>query len=124
MSLIVPPASLPLGPPVTPLVEELQPAPEPWQAFQALVGLPHLLFLDSALAHPEFGRYSFLSADPSDWLAARETRVWSAAEGRVQQPADPFAVLAARLDRWQTQTLPDLPPFQGGAAGMFGYDLC
>src|SRR5439155_1076618 len=26
--------------------------------------------------------------------------------------------------RWPAETLPGLPPFQGGAAGLFGYELC
>ena len=38
--------------------------------------------------------------------------------------ADPFAVLRERLAQWRVETVADLPPFQGGAAGLFGYDLC
>ena len=26
--------------------------------------------------------------------------------------------------QWRLPELPDLPPFQGGAIGLFGYDLC
>jgi para-aminobenzoate synthetase component 1 len=33
-------------------------------------------------------------------------------------------VLADQLARWRTEPVPGLPPFQGGAAGLFGYDLC
>jgi para-aminobenzoate synthetase component 1 len=70
--------------------------------------------LDSADVHPNLGRYSFVAADPFDWLVARGTAA-----------GDPIAELAARLKRLPpVTTVPGLPPFQGGAAGLFGYDLC
>jgi para-aminobenzoate synthetase component 1 len=80
------------------------------------------MFFDSALAHLSLGRYSFLTADPFRWL-------WSRGRGTHFSPcgfseADPFAALAGCLARFRTETVPGLPPFQGGAAGLFGYDLC
>ncbi len=105
-----------------PLVQELHPLPEPWLLVLQLASCPHLLFLDSAQAHPSLGRYSFITADPFEWIEARGRRV--AVNGRVYEPADPFAVLAERLAHSRLTTLPGLPPFQGGAAGLFGYDLC
>src|SRR5207302_2052909 len=36
----------------------------------------------------------------------------------------PFTLLAERLACYPAETLERLPPFQGGAAGLFGYDLC
>jgi len=105
-------------------VEELKPAPAPEELFARLVGLSHVLFLDSALRHPTLGRYSFLTADPFEWLQARGARTSVSDEAVVRDPADPFAVLAERLGRYRTEQLPGLPPFQGGAAGLFGYDLC
>jgi para-aminobenzoate synthetase component I len=99
--------------PVRPLVEELAPAPDPWEVCLRLSSLPHLLFLDSAGDHPGLGRYSYVTADPFDWLRAPN-----------QGSTDPFAVLQERLSRWRTQPVAELPPFQGGAAGLFGYDLC
>src|SRR5437868_8016725 len=94
-----------------PVVHELTPAPEPEDAFRRLAGLPHVLFLDSALRHPTLGRYSFLSADPSEFL-------------RLNVPDDPLGVLGERLARFRIATIPGLPPFQGGVAGLFSYDLC
>ena len=49
-------------------VEELTPAPDPWDVFSRLASLRHVLFLDSALSHEDLGRYSFVTADPFDWL--------------------------------------------------------
>ena len=51
-----------------PLVEELVPAPEPEEVFLRLCALPHCLFLDSAARDPMLGRYSFVTADPFDYL--------------------------------------------------------
>ncbi len=98
--------------PAVPLVEELAPGPDPWDAARRLAQLPHLLFLDSAAADSPFGRCSFVTADPFDWLRTR---------GRDDNP---FPRLAEWLARYRTETVPGLPPFQGGVAGLFGYDLC
>src|SRR5207253_6685031 len=108
--------------PAAPLVKELHPTPDPWDIAQRLVGCPHLLFLDSALRHPTLGRYSFVTADPFEWIESRGNGV--AVCGRERQPSDPFAVLAERLARFRIEPHPELPAFQGGAAGLFGYDLC
>jgi para-aminobenzoate synthetase component 1 len=105
-------------------VEELTPAPQPDEAFHRLAGWPRALFLDSALTDPSLGRYSFLTADPFEWICSRGGRTVVSGEARPREPADPFAVLAERLALYQADTLPSLPPFQGGAAGLFGYDLC
>ncbi len=94
-----------------PLVEELVPAPEPADVFPRMACLPHCLFLDSAMRHPVLGRYSFLAADPFDF-------VQFSADG-----SDALAALARRIGQFTAVSLPELPPFQGGAAGLFGYDL-
>ncbi|MGE3809052.1 MAG: aminodeoxychorismate synthase component I [Gemmataceae bacterium] len=114
-------ADAPRSPTSCPIVEELT-GVEPWRAFLALHGLEHVVFFDSAMAHPELGRYSYLAADPFDWLGARRGRIRDQL-GRLAD-TDPFAVLAERLARFRAETLPGLPPFQGGLAGLFGYDLC
>jgi para-aminobenzoate synthetase component 1 len=95
----------------SPLIEELSPPPDPEVALVAFSGLPHCLFLDSALQHGTLGRYSFLAADPFDYLEVP-------ADG-----TDGLAHLAMRLRGMTAGTIPGLPPFQGGAAGLFGYDL-
>ncbi|HZU39142.1 MAG TPA: hypothetical protein VFA18_24665, partial [Gemmataceae bacterium] len=118
-----------LGPPVgssmrcAPLVEELTRGADLWSMFRIIAGLPRPLFFDSSLNHPQLGRYSFLTADPFAWLWSRGTHV----ELRgIDSPrtSDPFAALAHLLNRWRLDTVAGLPPFQGGAAGLFGYDLC
>jgi para-aminobenzoate synthetase component I len=97
-----------------PLVEELTPAPVPWVVARQLAHLPHLVFFDSADRHVERGRYSYVAADPAEWIVDST---------RAPRFRDPFAELARRLAAFPLEQLPELPPFQGGVAGQFGYGL-
>ena len=82
------------------------------------------------MRHPTLGRYSFLAADPFDFIEVP-------ADG-----SDALRVLGERLRQFSPQYQaeysvrrraprevgrqkhsPRLPPFQGGAAGLFSYDL-
>ena len=94
-----------------PLVEELSPSLEADEVFRQLSGLPHALFLDSALRDPVLGRYSFVTADPFDYL-----EVPVEGTGGLEE-------LARRMGALSAGTVAGLPPFQGGAAGLLGYDL-
>ena len=94
-----------------PLVEELTPVPEPEEVFLRLCCRPHCLFLDSALRDPVLGRYSFVAADPFDYLEL------------PPEAADGLGELAQRMSGMEAATIAGLPPFQGGAAGLFSYDL-
>ncbi len=80
-------------------------------ALVRLARRPHVLFLDSARRDATLGRYSFLTADPFDYLTLP-------ADG-----SDGLAELQHRLSAYAAPTLAELPPFQGGAAGLFSYDL-
>jgi para-aminobenzoate synthetase component I len=84
----------------------------PWEVCQRLADRRHLLFLDSA-QESALGRYSYVSADPAQILKARH-------DAKV----DPLAVLSQRLADFPLESIAGLPPFQGGAVGLFGYDLC
>ena len=94
-----------------PLVEELPRGLTPFAACERLSHLPGLLCLDSASGHPTLGRYAFVTADPFLWVER-------------SRGGDPFAVLAQHLAAFTVEPVPGLPPFQGGVAGLFGYDLC
>ena len=94
-----------------PLVEQLVPSPDAEEVFRRMAHLPHCLFLDSAMRHPRLGRYSFLAADPFDFVRF-------SADG-----SDALAVMAQKMSPFHAANVPDLPPFQGGAAGLLGYDL-
>ena len=94
-----------------PFVEELIPPPRPCDAFLRLCARPHCLFLDSARRDPLLGRYSFVAADPFDFLSLP-------ADG-----GDGLAELARRIAEFPAAAVPGLPHFQGGAAGLLSYDL-
>ncbi len=89
--------------------------PAHWTAvecFKRLVDRPGCLFLDSAMQHPCVGRYSFVTADPFAWL-----------QGGLDEAEALLGELRRQLRHWRCELLPGLPPFQGGAAGLFSYDL-
>ncbi|WP_407525497.1 aminodeoxychorismate synthase component I [Methylobacterium oryzisoli] len=93
---------------------------EPVAAAARLWGRPGLAFLDSAMRHPQLGRWSYLAAEPFGRFAVRGGRAfWNGA------PRDgaPLAVLREILAPYRTQAHPDLPPFQGGAIGYIAYDF-
>jgi para-aminobenzoate synthetase component 1 len=93
------------------VVEELIPAPDPEAAFARFAALPWCVFFDSARRDPQLGRYSFLAAEPFNRLC------YDVAElGALDK-------LRAALNRFPETTHAGLPPFQGGAAGLFSYDL-
>jgi para-aminobenzoate synthetase component 1 len=94
-----------------PLVEELSPPPDPEAAFLRFAGSGHAVFFDSARRDAVLGRYSFLACDPFAWTSYAIDD--AGALGKLRAALEPFS--AARR--------PDLPPFQGGAAGLFSYDL-
>ncbi|QJW95339.1 aminodeoxychorismate synthase component I [Frigoriglobus tundricola] len=104
-------------PPGGPLVAELVPAPDPWAVARKLAHLPHLLFLDSAERHGERGRYSYVAA----------TGEISGDRFGPEQPGSrrdgPFAVDQGKLASFRSTSVPGLPPFQGGIAGLLSYGL-
>ncbi len=83
------------------------------EAFAVWASEPNVLLLESALERPGVGRYSFLTAEPFEVHTLP----------RIRFGSDPFADLRQRMQRYQAATVPDLPPFQGGAAGLLGYEL-
>jgi para-aminobenzoate synthetase component 1 len=93
------------APAVTPLVEELVPCPDPWDVARKFAHLPHLLYLDSAERHAERGRYSYVMAAPYGTAATN----WTGCEQMARQPV-------------RVRRVPGLPPFQGGYAGLIGYE--
>lgn len=100
-----------LHPAALPLVERLDSSVTTVDVFRRLSGLPHVIFFDSAMRHRTLGRYSFIAADPVKWVS-------SGADG-----CDLLAQLTKEARALTTQPAPELPPFQGGWAGVFGYEL-
>jgi para-aminobenzoate synthetase component I len=111
-----------------PIVERLDSTLEPVDVFRRLADMPHVVFFDSAMRHSKLGRYSFIAADPVDWLVVPADG--SDALGRFADRMNDFGLRIAdcgltRLNPQSEIHNPQfqLPPFQGGWAGMFGYEL-
>ncbi len=72
----------------------------------------HPAFLLESVDQGRLGRYSFIAYRP------RKVLRWSPGD-----PGDPYALAAAELARFSVADVPGLPPFAGGAVGVFAYDL-
>ncbi|MEX6507386.1 aminodeoxychorismate synthase component I [Jiella sp. M17.18] len=79
-----------------------------------------LALLDSAMRHETLGRYAFVAADP---FATFTVNADGALLDGNRLPGPPLTALGSVLDRFRCDTLPGLPPFQGGAIGVIGYDF-
>jgi len=86
----------------------------------AFADCPGLVLLDSALPHETLGRYSFIAADPVHRIIAQDGKV--EIDG-IAFAASPFDAIDALLQRYPVAERADLPPFQTGLAGSFGYGL-
>ena len=98
----------------------------PLDVFAHAATLPHVLFLDTALVDPEppadegmplppLGRWSFVAADP-----IHEIAVPAGADSAAVTAG--FAAVRRLLADLASPTIPGLPPFQGGLAGLISYD--
>ncbi len=108
-----------------PYVQEIT-AIDPVQAFLNIKHMPYSLFLDSADRKHPSSRYSFVMCQPVETIEAKDGKItvtnW---DQRLSFEGQPFAILQSRIKSWVSgaTTIANMPPFQGGAAGLFGYDL-
>jgi para-aminobenzoate synthetase component I len=108
-----------------PFVFEL-PQMDPLRAYLAIKHIPYSLLLDSADMSHQNNRYSFVMSHPIETIEAKGNKIsitnW---DQKLSLTGDPFVMLNARMKSWinRTEHVHGLPPFQGGAAGLFGYDL-
>ncbi|MEO5825141.1 MAG: aminodeoxychorismate synthase component I [Gemmatimonadales bacterium] len=95
----------------TAVVISLDPVPDPLAVLGRFADRGSPILLHSAAPGHPLSRYSYLAANPVATLL-RDADGWSEVAGVIRQSlASPGAVL------------PELPPFQGGWAGWFGYEL-
>lgn len=93
-----------------PRVHELSAGPRPEEAFTRLAALPHAVFFDSARRHATLGRYSYITADPTRWFVRGVS-------------GDPLADWRREVQLPRVTRIDGLPPWQGGAAGVIGYEI-
>lgn len=79
---------------------------EPAKLAARLRGEANLTLLESVMRHEHLGRYSFLACSPRETL--KETSLTQ---------------IRNCLNANALETLPNLPPFQGGLAGYFSYEF-
>ncbi len=91
-----------------PLVKAI-PWQDPAKIFHLFAERRGAIFLDSARLMQNCGRYSFIGVDPFLIMG---------------DEAEPFGELKKKLAEFPLGVHEDLPPFQGGVAGYWGYDLC
>src|SRR4051794_1436300 len=84
----------------------------PVSAYLKLRGEGPSFLLESAEQGQRFGRWSFLGVQPRAVIRMN-----------TADTDDPYAAVAAELERYRLAPLDGLPPFAGGAVGLFGYDL-
>jgi anthranilate synthase component I len=84
----------------------------PVSAYLKLRGAGPSFLLESAEQGQRFGRWSFLGFRPRTVIRAN-----------LGDHPDPYGRVAEELGRYRVAPLEGLPPFAGGAVGLFGYDL-
>ncbi len=106
---------------------DLDPAFDALAVFDRLHHHPFSLFLDSAdLGHRD-AAYSFVAAFPLEVIEGKDGAYIVTSATGVQHVRDtnPFDLVRTRMRHYKTSLfgLDGGAPFQGGAAGLFGYDL-
>ena len=93
----------------------------PVSAYLKLRGDGPSFLLESAEQGQRFGRWSFLGFRPRTVIRLEEGELTVGGEAR--DAPDPYAAVADELARYRVAPFEGLPPFAGGAVGLFGYDL-
>lgn len=96
----------------------------PFEALRRLARFSMPILLESALPGGECGRYSWLSADPFATLRASGQKLrWEYRGEQMQERGHPWLALQRFLTPMRQWPRPDLPPFPGGVAGVWSYEL-
>jgi anthranilate synthase component I len=93
----------------------------PVSAYLKLRGSGPSFLLESAEGGQRVGRWSFLGVHPRSVIRL-DSGVLTI-DGQRREFDDPYTAVSDELSRYRAAPLADLPPFAGGAIGLFGYDL-
>ena len=92
----------------------------PLNLFESFHDQTGAVLLHSAIAHESHGQFSYIAIEPFKTLIAKNGTI--KVDGQ-SLPGNPFLALKTLLADYKQPTQADLPPFQGGVAGAFSYDL-
>lgn len=111
---------------VIPVVRRLMADTEtPIRVFQQFSRDKRAFLLESVEGGVKWARYSFIGTDP--FLVMRLKRGEVSFEQGTQtetlHTGDPIRLIREKLRSYRSPSMPELPPFTGGAIGFFGYDL-
>jgi anthranilate synthase component 1 len=112
------------GATVIPLTESfVEDVETPVSAYLKLRGEGASFLLESAEQGNRFGRWSFIGLHPESVITLRDGRM--EIDGVETPFSDPYMALSDLLEQYvpADEGEADLPPFTGGALGLFGYDL-
>jgi anthranilate synthase component 1 len=93
----------------------------PVSAYLKLRGSGPSFLLESAEGGQRVGRWSFLGVHPRSVIRVDDGVL--TVDGQERAFEDPYTAVSDELSRYRAAPLADLPPFAGGAVGLFGYDL-
>lgn len=102
-----------------PLVKEIF-YQSPADVFVKFASRPWAILLESAMAHSDIGRYSFIVLDPFTKITVKNQQI--SIDGKILVQ-DPWFFLRQVLSKYSLLPYPELPPFQGGMVGFFSYEL-
>jgi len=111
---------------IPPLSAEI-PYREPHLLYERLRG-PGSILMESVKGPFNIARYSFICVEPFSEYRIQEgmetlTRLGAQWDAWDEAKGKPLRTLRALLGRYAQKPSPGLPPFQGGAAGLFCYDF-
>ena len=108
-----------------PLIEEIDTALSPLDAFEIFKDRRFSFFLDSGMDPRKLGRYSFIGSDPFMVLESRGDNITISHDTETKSlTGNPFDVLDNLLAIYRLDSKSSPVPFTGGAVGYLSYDLC
>ncbi len=106
---------------VIPLVERFKLTETAGAVYERLRGDGPSFMMESAETDERQGRYSFIGVDPEAIIRLENGQMM--VNGEPQEFEDPYDFVEDLVTGRKVAPVEDLPPYFGGAAGSFGYDL-